>query len=288
MARDRLHERITDQFSYRGERADIWRGFDHVLDTDEFLNLGYSEWYQPHVLGSPQLRLARKIGADLVSHVTESNGSLLDIGCGRGGPSIYLTERFGFDCTGIDLVPYNVEMARANADRRGVSTQFVVGDARRLPFASDTFAACVAIDSLVYVPEKESVFESVARVLRPGGTVVISDLLVRDDVGRAGREAVDAFADSWDMPPLSNVEQYRTTMERAGLTVEHVRDISENSIDRFQKWTDLYLLLVTHAGNFSEQVLRRWNLDASAIAGQVRTASSALSRLSHVIIVAHT
>lgn len=91
MAPDHLRDRITEQFSYGGERADIWRAFDRLLDTDEFLNLGYSDWYQPHILGSSQRRLATKVGATLGAHLPMMEGvRLLDVGSGRGGPAIHL------------------------------------------------------------------------------------------------------------------------------------------------------------------------------------------------------
>lgn len=88
MSSDRFHEHVRGQFSYQGSRADIWRVFDTVLNTREFLNLGYSPWYLPHVVGSSQRRLARNIGTGLAARlpVTE-DVRLVDVGCGRGGPA---------------------------------------------------------------------------------------------------------------------------------------------------------------------------------------------------------
>jgi ubiquinone/menaquinone biosynthesis C-methylase UbiE len=144
--------------------------------------------------------------------------------------------------TGIDLVPYHVSMGRANADHRGVSTDVVVGDVRQLPFATDSFTVCTAIDSIVYGPEKTPVFESIIRVLHPGCTVLISDLLARNDVGPAGQEPVDAFADVWDMPSIECIQGGCAGMERFGFTVDSVQYISANSINRFQKWASLFVV----------------------------------------------
>ncbi|WP_311173242.1 SAM-dependent methyltransferase [Halobellus ordinarius] len=110
MDKNPLRKRVTDQFSYRGERAGIWRAFDLLLDTDEFLNLGYSEWYQPHVVGSSQRRLVGEVGSRVASYLPATDGiRFLGVGCGRGGPAIHLADRFGFSVTGLDLVPYNIE-----------------------------------------------------------------------------------------------------------------------------------------------------------------------------------
>ncbi|MFC6764216.1 class I SAM-dependent methyltransferase [Natrinema soli] len=92
--------------------------------------VGYSEWYQPHVVGSSQRRLVMEVGSGIASHLSATDGvRLLDVGCGRGGPASHLADRFGFRVTGLDLVPYNLERATENAREKHVETEFVVGDA---------------------------------------------------------------------------------------------------------------------------------------------------------------
>ena len=279
---DGCRGRLVDQFSYRGEHADVWRYFELFLDTDAFLNLGYSRWYQPHVPGS-QRRLVSKVGAETAARLPNAHGSrLLEVGCGRGGPAIHLTEEFGFDVTGVDLVPYNVAVARNNARERAVPATFVVGDAAALPFDDRSFRACTAIDAVVYVPEKCAVFEELERVVADDGIVVVSDLVV----GSGGIDVVEAFADAWDMPPISSLEQYRRTIGRAGLTTEEVENVSANSIDRFRKWSGLYLSIVDRTGGIPERLLERRGLDAETITEQIRRAHEALPHLEHVIVYA--
>lgn len=288
MDQNTLRERIINQFSYRGERADIWRAFDLFLDTDEFLNLGYSEWYQPHVMGSSQRRLVTEIGSRITSHLPATDGvRLLDVGCGRGGPAIHLADRFGFHVTGLDLVPYNTEMATENAREERVDTGFVVGDATQLPFTTDSFTACTAIDALVYLPDRNSVFAAIADVLEPGGILVISDLMMKSDVTGTEREIVDSFADAWDMPSLGTVEQYVSTLDDGDFELEVVENITRHSVGQFRKWTTLYLqLLRTPIRSPVKQLLRAYDLDPTAITEQVRAAHHALPFLQHNIFVA--
>lgn len=288
MDSDRLRERITDQFSYRGDRADVWRAFDLLLDTDAFLNLGYSPRYVPHLLGSSQRRLAERVGAALARHLpsTPEGVRLLDVGCGRGGPAIYLAERFGYRVAGIDLVPYNVGLARENARKRRVAAEFVVGDATRLPFAPASFAACTAVDSLVYLPDREAVFGGVADVLEPGGVAVLTDLVVRPGVSERARGVVDSFADAWDMPPLGSAETYRRSLDEGGLALTEAENLTPNSVGQFRKWTRLFLWTMTSpAGPVVERLLRRSGLDPPAILAQVRKAHRALPYLQHVLLV---
>jgi ubiquinone/menaquinone biosynthesis C-methylase UbiE len=288
MDQNPLRKRITDQFSYRGERADIWRAFDLLLDTDAFLNLGYSERYQPHVFGSSQRRLVAEVGSRIASHLSATDGvRLLDVGCGRGGPSIYLANWFGFHVTGLDLVPYNIERATENAREKHVETEFVVGDATQLPFGMDSFTACTAIDTLVYLPDRNSVFAGVADVLEPEGVLVLSDLVMQSDVTETERGFVNSFADAWDMPSIGTVEQYTAALEDASLELEMVENITGHSVGRFRKWATLYLqLLGSPIRSLIERLLRAYDLDPTAITEQVRAAHRALPFLQHAILVA--
>ncbi|GAB3325371.1 class I SAM-dependent methyltransferase [Haloplanus salinarum] len=286
MARD-LRERIADQFSYRGERADVWRGFDHLLDTEAFLNLGYSPWYLPHAVGSSQARLADRLGDRLAAALPATDGvRLLDLGCGRGGPAVRLAERFGFDVIGVDLVPYNVRRAAETARSAGVDPAFVVGDATRLPVVAEAVPACVAADSIVYVPDTAAVFAELRRVLEPGGVVVCSDLVAAPDVDDAARRAVDAFADAWDMPPLLAADAYERVVADH-LTVRSVEDVTAHSVGRFRTWTALYLRLADALGGRPlAAVLRRLDLDPAAVTERIRRAHDALPHLRHVVVVA--
>ena len=288
MDQSTLRDRITDQFSYRGEGADIWRAFDILLDTDEFLNLGYSKWYQPHVVGSSQRRLVTEVGSRIASHLPATDGvPLLDVGCGRGGPAIHLANRFGFSVTGLDLVPYNIARATENAREIRVEAEFVVGDATQLPFSTDSFAACTAIDALVYLSDRDRVFTAIADVLEPEGILVLSDLVMRPDVSGTERGYVDSFANAWDMPSLGTVEQYNTALYDASFELEAVDDITDHSVGQFRKWTTLCLRLFrSPLRTVVERLLRANDLDPSAVTEQVRVAHHALPFLQHVILVA--
>ncbi len=288
MEPNRLRDRITDQFSYRGERADIWRAFDLLLDTDAFLNLGYSEWYQPHVLGSCQRRLATVVGRALADHLPSTEGvRLLDVGCGRGGPAIHLADRFGFRVTGLDLVPYNVARATQNAREQGVTAAFVVGDATQLPVASGSVAACTAIDALVYFPDRAAVFAEVGDALEPAGVLALSDLVVRPDASETERRHVDAFAEAWDMPPLGTADEYARALDDAGLRLVERRDVTGHSVGRFRKWTTLFRGLVeSQVGELVDRLLRWYGLDPSAVLRQVERAHRALPSLRHALLVA--
>lgn len=292
---DSLRERIANQFSYRGERADVWRAFDRFLETESFLNLGYSKRYQPLPVGSSQRRLALKVGQTLAAHLRTTEGvRLLDVGCGRGGPTIEVADRFGFRAVGVDLVPYNVSRARENATERrlgspgrDVDVDFVVGDATRLPLAPRSVTACTAVDALVYLPDREAVFAELAAVLDHDGLFVCSDLLALSDPDETERRTVDRFADAWDMPPIGTRPAYERALADAGFDVRAVEDLTPHSVGRFRKWTWAFLQFYdSPAGAVLDRLLERRGFDVETVLEQVRRAHDALPSLRHALFVA--
>jgi SAM-dependent methyltransferase len=276
-------ERVGDHFAARSERADIWRAFDLVLETDAYLNLGYSRWYQPHPLGSSQRRLVATVGRQLTESGPPGRG-LLDLGDGRGGPATQFASRFGFGVTGVDLVPANARRASEQANEADADASFVVGDATALPFEAESFPACAAVDALVYVPNRRAAFREVAEVLEPGGVVVVSDLV---RLPAADRATVDAFADAWDMPPLDTAAAYQQWVADAALQLEGIHDISAHSVGRFRRWTTPFLWLVDGpVGTLVERSLARFGLDPAVVLEQVRLAHRALPALRHILLKA--
>lgn len=290
MTGDDSRTRIVDQFSSQGERAAIWKAFDLFLPTDQFLNVGYSKWYQPHFIGSSQRRLVERMGTDIAARVGSTTGvSLLDVGCGRGGPTLHLAAEHGFEVTGIDLVPYNILMARQNTAEANVDAQFVVGDALQLPFGRGSFAVCTAVDSPPYIPNKREFLAEVASVTSEGGLIAVSDFIRPESLSQEARDAVDAFADAWDLAPIATLEQYKRAIAASDLHLGTVVDISANSIARFQKWTALYLSIArTGLPNLANQFLTQYSIDLDAITEQVTSTHPALPFLRHVILYVRT
>jgi SAM-dependent methyltransferase len=111
-------------------------------------------------------------------------GTALDAACGTGRYSEYLAGR-GHQVVGVDSSPEMLDRARTRVPQG----EFLLGDLHRLPLPDDTVDLVVSGLALAHVPELAPVMAEFARVLRPGGHLVISDahheLVLRGSVVRA-------------------------------------------------------------------------------------------------------
>ena len=98
---------------------------------------------------------------------------VLDAGCGAGYGCAILLDAGAARCVGVDISPEAVEAAsESHGEREGI--EFVVGDVGQLPFADDSFDLVTCFETIEHVEAQERVVAELARVLRPGGLLVIS------------------------------------------------------------------------------------------------------------------
>jgi tocopherol O-methyltransferase len=106
----------------------------------------------------------------------EQAKEILDVGCGIGGSSIYLAQKFNARAVGITLSPVQASRATERALEAGLATdvQFQVADALDMPFADDTFDFVWSMESGEHMPDKEKFLQECYRVLKPGGTFLMA------------------------------------------------------------------------------------------------------------------
>jgi SAM-dependent methyltransferase len=105
----------------------------------------------------------------LRSAVPAGVGTALDVGCGTGANAAVLRSH-ARDVIGVDFRPEGIATAR---QQHCADASFVRGDASRIPFADGAFDVVTALDVLEHVDD-EAALEEIVRVLRPGGTIIVS------------------------------------------------------------------------------------------------------------------
>jgi len=102
--------------------------------------------------------------------------NILDVGCGIGGSSLYLSQKFNASAMGITLSPVQATRATQRAEEAGLGSrvQFQVADALDMPFKDDTFDFVWSMESGEHMPNKEKFLAECYRVLKPGGTFLMA------------------------------------------------------------------------------------------------------------------
>lgn len=148
---------------------------------------------------------------------------VLDIGSGIGGPARLIASRYGAQVTGVDLTPDFVDTARRLSAAVGSPTEFTVGSALDLPFDSAAFDLVTLLHVGMNLPDKPRLFAEAARVLRPGGTFAVYDVMLFG--------AHPDFPVPWSSGPESSFlaapDAYLEAAAAAGFTLRARRDRGE-------------------------------------------------------------
>jgi ubiquinone/menaquinone biosynthesis C-methylase UbiE len=162
--------------------------------------------------------------------VPSADEQLLDVGCGMGGPGRFLTDRFGCQVTGIDLLPLRIDTAEELSRRTGLAERisYRVADATDLPFDDASFAQVWMLDVGIHVRDKAALFGELARVLQAGGLLVMHDQT--GPLPAAMRPATSGAP--FIAPPLT---QLIRVVEAAGLRLLDWRDTTPRILAYFQR-----------------------------------------------------
>jgi tocopherol O-methyltransferase len=126
----------------------------------------------------------RQAQIDLIEELLKWSGdfdknppqNVLDIGCGIGGSSLYLAQKFGAMVTGITLSPVHANRAQERARAAGLAakTDFQVANALEMPFADNSFDFVWSLESGEHMPDKVKFLQECYRVLKPGGKLMLA------------------------------------------------------------------------------------------------------------------
>lgn len=147
-----------------------------------------------------------ELGAIARDLVLGPGRTIVDLGCGQGGPSLWVARATGANLVGVDLSSVGIERAQERAAELGVADRahFQVGDITATGLPDASFDGAMSVDVLWAVPDKLAALIEAARILKPGARLVFTN---------------------WDRdrtPPgyLSPLPDHRPLLEQAGFEIE--------------------------------------------------------------------
>ncbi|GAA3891347.1 methyltransferase domain-containing protein [Saccharothrix violaceirubra] len=199
-----------------------------------FINFGY--WAGLPADGPPTLdhRIASGIALyDLVLDEISPGDRVVEVGCGRGLGARRALTRAPSSVVGVDVTPEQVERARsAGTDPR---LEFVVGSADDLPLSDDSSDLLISVEAAQHFADLSAFFREAARVLVPGGRLVLTTFFAADDdAGPKLSALLETFASGLDRAhPISRVPDQ---LAAAGFVDVRIRSIGEHVWRGLDRW----------------------------------------------------
>lgn len=174
-----------------------------------------------------------EVSKELAAETALNDASVLDVGCGIGGPCRMLAATFNCQVTGIDMSREFIRTAEKLSELAGLAdrTNFLQADALNLPFNASLFDAVWTQHVQMNVRDKAKFYQETYRVLKSGGTFIYYDIF------SAGAGKIDfpvPWAEDASISFLIEVPELKSLLERTGFKEVQVKNQTAKAMAFFQ------------------------------------------------------
>lgn len=190
--------------------------------NSDFYNFGY--WGA----GAQTQREASEALVDtLLDRLPHRNGNILDVACGLGASTRRLLGSYAAEnIAAINISPAQVARARENAPGATVLCM----DAARLEFPDNSFDAVLCVEAAFHFDTREAFLREAFRVLKPGGSLVLSDILFRGFTA--------PISDSLSVPKanlIPDIDAYAAQLRSIGFREIGIQNATDDCLGGFRK-----------------------------------------------------
>ena len=162
--------------------------------------------------------------------------TVLDLGAGGGIDCFLAARRVGPEgkVIGVDMTSEMIHLARENAQKSDLkNVEFRLGEIENLPLANDSVDAAISNCVINLSPDKERVFREIYRVLKPGGRMMVSDIVINGELPEGVKESVAAYTGC--IGGALKRDEYLAAITKAGFTAVEI--VAENGVP-VDLWAD--------------------------------------------------
>jgi ubiquinone/menaquinone biosynthesis C-methylase UbiE len=172
------------------------------------------------------------VSKELAESISLEGATVLDVGCGLGGPCRMLADEYNCQATGIDLSNEYIRTAKelSKLVKLDSKTSFIQGDATSLPFDDNTFDVVWTQHVQMNIPDKNKLYSEISRVLKPGGHFLYYDILKK---GEGEVNYPMPWASTSDMSFLFKETDMDEYLTQYGLTKEQSNDQTQAGVNFF-------------------------------------------------------
>jgi cyclopropane fatty-acyl-phospholipid synthase-like methyltransferase len=190
-------------------------------DGSSFNNLGY--WTEN--TATPK-KASENLMEKLLGLIPDKSGTILDVACGKGATTQYLLNYYPPEAvTGVNISERQLESCRSLAP----DCSFQLMNATDLELEDESVDTIICVEAACHFDTREDFFDEAVRVLRPGGWLVLSDLLMTARALRWARR----------IPPANfvhSIEEYGGILQRAGFRKIRIENTTQESLGSFMHY----------------------------------------------------
>lgn len=198
-------------------------GSGNMAATDHSKRIGYTDQDITSVPDGANLGLG--CGNPVALASLKEGETVLDLGSGAGFDCFLAAQRVGAKgkVIGVDMTAEMLEQARMNAEKgKYKNVEFRLGEIENLPVADNSVDAIISNCVINLSPSKERVFQEAFRVLKPGGRLMVSDMVLLKDLPDFVKTSINALVGC--ISGAVKKEQYLGAIKKAGFKDVRVSD----------------------------------------------------------------
>ena len=208
-------------------------GSDVAGHYDE-LDVFYREIWGEHVhhglwrtgQESPEVATQQLIDHVAVRAHLQDGQAVCDVGAGYGATARHLAKSYGARVTAITISPAQYAYATA-LEPDAVNPTYLLRDWLDNDLPAESFDTVISIECISHVPDKQRFFDEVARVLRPGGRLVVCAWLANEAPPPWQiRHVLEPICREGQLPSLATAAEYLNMMTTSGLAFDGLEDLS--------------------------------------------------------------